>query len=99
MWNVSQEGHRLLCATEAAHFLLPLFFPLPVFLMQHPPILLCLCLLLWTAKSVMVTALPVCSVGLAGSFGLFDTKTLASAVLGRCCVLHPRSPLPWVLIE
>lgn len=71
-------------------FFLPLF--LPVFLTQHPPIPLCLCLLLWAAKSVMVTALPCPSVGVERSSGPFDTHALASRVLGRYSVLHPGSP-------
>lgn len=37
MWNVSQEGHRLLCATEAAYFLLPLFFFPPACLPHAAP--------------------------------------------------------------
>ncbi|TKS85381.1 O-acetyl-ADP-ribose deacetylase MACROD2 [Collichthys lucidus] len=58
----------------------------------HPPIPLCLCLLLWAAKSVMVTALPCSSVRVERSSGPFDTHALASRVLGRYSVLHPGSP-------
>lgn len=56
-------------------FCLFFFFCLPVFpgaAPSHPS--LSLSPSCWTEKSVMVTALPVWSVGL-GSFGLFDTKT------------------------
>lgn len=87
-WNVSKEGHHL--PQRLLSFFLPLF--LPVFLTQHPPIALCLGLLLRAAKSVMVTALPCPSVGVERSYGPFDTHALASRVLERYSVLHPGSP-------
>ena len=85
-----QERSSSVVPRRLLSFFPPLF--LPVFLSKHPPILLCLCLLLRAAKSVMVTALPCPSVGVGRSSGPFDTHALAPRVLGQNSVLHPRSP-------